>query len=379
MMHPRPLVFLLVHGIGPQDAPFQEEFLQDVAQATRRHLERQGQPALQERLVTLRADWSHLFSRERTAWLGTLFPEHTSRGVTNRRIARMLLWTLALPILVALGTGIGMFVLRSVAGWVIGMVVGILAAAVIGWKIIIPRFPWGDLWTFGRPFEANTISDLILYESDGPRQAILEQVLAALEPALPYAYALGKDAGTTCLPVVLAGHSLGSVVVYDILLGVSARGRGLSTSVQRQLTAGGPPERMAFLRRAEIVQRTLCPLGIITLGSPIALFLFRKPEVTTRRDLWRTTLPPLFGEDGAFAPSGDRLRWRWQNFWHGADFVAHRLEPFFDDGYPGKFVEDVRIHPLAEGPVAAHSTYWTDQHVIGRIGQQLAEVLLALP
>ncbi len=378
MVHPRPLVFLLVHGIGPQDAPFQEEFLQHVAEATRRHLERQGRPALQERLVTLRADWSHLFRAERTAWLGTLFPEHTSRAVTNRRIARMLLWVLALPILVALGTGIGMFVLRSVAGWIIGVVAGLLAAAVVGRKIIFPRFPWGDLWTFGRPFEANTISDLILYESEAPRQAILEQVLAAVEPALPSAYALGKDAGT-CLPVVLAGHSLGSVVVYDILLGESARGRGLSTSVQRQLAAGGSPERIAFLRRAETVQRSLFPLGMVTLGSPIALFLFRKPEVTMRRDLWRITLPPLFGEDGAFAPSGGRLRWRWQNFWHGADFVAHRLEPFFDDGYRGKFVEDVRIHPLADGPVAAHSTYWTDPHVIERIGQQLAETLLTLP
>ena len=138
-------------------------------------------------------------------------------------------------------------------------------------------------------------------------------------------------------------------------------------------------EKHAFLQRANEIETTVCPVGMITLGSPIALFLFRKPSILDRRDLWEEACPPPFQATGLHG----RLRWRWQNFWHPSDLVAHRLEPFFDQGYPPsggrlKFVEDVKTWARARDPVSAHGTYWTNPAVLRRISEHLADVLVDL-
>ncbi len=114
------------------------------------------------------------------------------------------------------------------------------------------------------------------------------------------------------------------------------------------------------------------------------LFVFRKPSLLVRRNLWEEACPV------AFQPSGfvGTLRWRWQNFWHPSDLIAHRLEPLFNDGYPQqpspahprlKFVEDVKSWAWARGPISAHSTYWTNPRVLRRISEHVADVLVALP
>jgi len=402
----RPLLVMLVHGIGPQNAPAQGEFLDRLRDATTRRLGEIGKAGLASRLVLDRADWSHLFP-ERIDWLKHLFPSYANLRFRSRRTLVMILWLALFPAITALGTAGGMTLLRpSALGWLVGTVAGLAVAILAAWSWIMPLFPWGHLLMFGRTFEANTASDVILYGSDEPRRQIRDVVLAKIQPYLSSKYALAGGA-RECLPVVLIGHSLGSVVVYDLLLGISARmGARKVTAAQRELSAvtqqlrgatggsaagraavgGAEPEadprahldeRHAFLQRADDIETTVCPVGMITLGSPIALFLFRKPSILARRDLWKDACPPPFQATGLQG----RLRWRWQNFWHPSDLVAHRLEPLFDQGYPPsggrlKFVEDVKTWAPARDPVSAHATYWTNPAVLRRISEHLADVLV---
>ncbi len=384
---------VLVHGIGPQNAPAQYAFLDNLKTATAEHLARRGQQGLITQLCTLRADWSHLFAQYQQAWLHTLFPDHATPAIRRRRLLKVLGYGLSVPILVALGAGYGVLKLPVAPGWILGTLAGLVAAAVIGRFLILPYFPWGNLWTMGRSFEANTVSDVILYESDGPRQQILDVVATQLAPHFSEAYPCLEGDERTYLPVVFVGHSLGTVVVYDLLLGISARARGITTAVDRELavvernlTARMEPDknssRMAFLKQMQSIHDIVYPVGMITLGSPIALFLFRKPTVAARNDLWREACPIGFRTSGTVKTrTGSALRWRWQNFWHASDFVAHRLAPLFNVGYPGvpgQFVEDERTYARAGGPISAHSTYWTERAVLDRIGEHVSEILSAL-
>lgn len=405
-----PLLVVLIHGIGPQNARAQYEFLDRLREATVRRLQYMGRGELAPRLVVRRADWSHLFP-ERGAWLAHLFTDHASWWTRCKRIAVIVLFALIAPVIVALGTGRGMLQLPPpVLGWVVGTAAGLVAATLATWFIILPRFPWGHLWTFGRGFEANSLSDVILYGSDAPREEILRVVLDEIEPYLTEAYSIDKTGTLTALPVIFVGHSLGTVVAYDILLGTSALSRQEATAVHRDLAAierlealpmarsdrGTTPtaapqgerrteadpleERKAFLVRAKRVQDTVYPVGMITMGSPIALFLFRKPPLLDDTNLWTKACPAAFTQNGALETPVGSLRWRWQNFWHSADFVAHRLEPLFNNGYPAtKFVEDVKTSAWAREPISAHSTYWTNPTILRRIAAQLADALVTLP
>lgn len=408
-----PLLVVLIHGIGPQNARAQYEFLDRLREATVRRLQNMGRGELAPRLVVKRADWSHLFP-ERRAWLAHLFTDHASWWTRCKRIVVIVLFALAAPVIVALGTGRGMLQFSPpVLGWVVGTAAGLVAAILATWFIILPRFPWGHLWTFGRGFEANSLSDVILYGSNAPREEILKVVLDKIEPYLTEAYSIDKAGTLTALPVIFVGHSLGTVVAYDILLGTSALSRQEETAVHRDLatietaleavpmaradqgTLTAAPlgerrtevdpqpalqEKKAFLVRAKRVQDAVYPVGLVTMGSPIALFLFRKPPLLDDTNLWTKACPAAFAQNGALDTPVGTLRWRWQNFWHSADFVAHRLEPLFNTGYPAtKFVEDVKTSAWAREPISAHSTYWTNPTILRRIAAQLADALVTLP
>jgi hypothetical protein len=387
------LFLILVHGIGPQNVSNQDVFLQHVRTATEKYLARFGKQGRSDQLCTLRADWSHLFTNQQQTWLHTLFPDHAMPSVRRWRFLKILGYVAVIPLIVAVGAGYGVHGLPPIPGWVLGTLAGLLVAALIEWFVILPRFPWGHIWTMGRPFEAGTVSDVILYQSDDPRQKILDVVYAQLAPYFSEAYAFIDGDAKPYLPVVLVGHSLGTIVVYDLLLGISARAKHAKTAVERELETarhkveiGVDPDknaaRLAFLKRMQSIQEVVYPVGMITLGSPIALFLFRKPDLATRDNLWKDACPPAFSANGVVKThTGRDLCWRWQNFWHASDFVAHRLSPLFNAGYPGrdyKFVDDERTYSRARDPVSAHATYWTEWKVLDRIGEHVAGVLNAL-
>jgi hypothetical protein len=135
------------------------------------------------------------------------------------------------------------------------------------------------------------------------------------------------------------------------------------------------------------------PVGMVTMGSPVALFMLRKPELLNQLGNWRYLCPQAFlrphsPQDLRWPQAG--MVWRWLNFLHPADLVAHRLEPYYNtsqlaagpDCPPLRFVEDVDVweqyHCPATDPVSAHSCYWHLPQLKQRIGALLAERLLAL-
>jgi hypothetical protein len=217
--------------------------------------------------------------------------------------------------------------------------------------------------------------------------------------------------------VMLCGHSLGSVINFDIVLGVTglrgsvAEEGDPASSVRREHEKANallmidtnpklrqtvnlnlaPKEisrleaRAAFYTVAEELYQRIEPVGMITMGSPIAFFLFRKPKLfagspAAHRDLWKALWPQK--EAGQDRRNG--VKWRWQNFWHPADFVAHRLTPLYSqgfldaDGKPRSFVTDVKVSQAVQGPIHAHSSYWGNPTVHRLIGEQLAQALIDL-
>ena len=144
--------------------------------------------------------------------------------------------------------------------------------------------------------------------------------------------------------------------------------------------------------RAGMTSGSACfsePVGMVSFGSPIALFLFRNYQQlggqhgpkSKPNDLWRFACPPSFRRDGQW----QGITWRWQNFWHAADFVGHRLSPLYAQGYPTQpsdqaepFVRDVRMKHLVSHPVDAHMSYWQSRCMVQQIGLQLAVTLLQM-
>ena len=413
----RKLLFLLVHGIGPQCKELHVKFLESVKEAVRKHLG-PDKAGLMDRLEMLRADWSGIFKNQEDGWLKALFPKYDDRKDKAKR-TRKFGWIAASILLVAaIGPSIAIYVFealhrkgmwfphsttgQAVCYLLVWLAGALLTAVVLGlaWKYFLGRrLPWGDVWSLGRDFEAHSASDIILYQSEKPRQKIQEVVLTALDPFLAPQEGSnrpGCEEGQI-IPIFLAGHSLGTVVIYDMLLGarteswvcmskiggnVSAVKREIaSLQAQSETRDELPPsdaigKRLDFLRRVDNANVQLTVVGMATFGSPISLFMFRKPELASRRNLWALAHQPEFVK-GVWG----KVKWSWKNFWHASDFVAHRLEPLFNEGYDGpggKFVEDVRIWRRVKGPITAHSCYWEEERVIDQIGRQVAECLKAL-
>lgn len=416
------LVLALVHGIGPQPSDLHRKFMSDVWAETEACLRRNGHEnlanTLANRLVAVRANWSTLYMTEQGDWLTHFSPRIKA---DSRRAIRAAVWAALWRLILYLVAGSIVYVatgkiVSHLPGvpwnrWVLSALAGLVVMLLEEWLWGAYRFPWGSLWMVGRGFEAFTLSDIILYGSPDPQRRIDDTVLRQIEDSLKgptRPRAIGGDATRSSanrIPVLLAGHSQGSVIVYDLLkdaaqnlarAGTSAPERELErltgeyNSAQATLATRQDPmlsqrvERLQatityLQRRVNLIQR-IYPIGMITFGSPVAVFLFRDPSVARRQDGWQTACPPDFSQTGEY----QGLRWRWQNFWHASDFVAHRLEPFFNAGFPppgprsSKFVDDIKTRRPALHPVEAHSSYWSDHQVVRTTGFHVAECVIAL-
>ncbi len=138
--------------------------------------------------------------------------------------------------------------------------------------------------------------------------------------------------------IVVAGHSLGSVIAYDTL----------NSLVQRDL-ASDPKRAVQTVGRT----RTL-----LTFGSPLdkVAFIFGT-QVTGRkmREALAGGLQPLIVDYG-YRPA------KWVNLYAKADVIAGRLD-YFDDPDSGDGGEK-RIRNEIDGeagwfPPNAHTDYWT--------------------
>jgi hypothetical protein len=423
------LVLLLTHGIGEPQPGGTDAYADDqrwfVAQLEARVAQLAG-PGL---LAIRWADWSDLYVEDCARWLKLMFAYSLSPAQQRRRALQVLGWVVLLGLACSLGPvlgtllipersqfavwlaarlpGLGLAETNVLLGWLLGTVLLFILAAAVG-RLVFKRLPWGQVWYFARKFEAGGLSDIVMYLSPGPRRAMQQRLLAALEPELERVQA----AGANSLPVVLAGHSLGSVLVYDLLCASSAAGRGgrrqeragtplgqLEAELgelklrqralyKQQAKAGLPAEPAAELagleQRGQQLKRlieliyALKPVGLCTFGAPISFFMFRDPPGIDPARAFACCCPPMFKQTG----KQGKVRWRWLNFWHSSDPVAHRLAPLVQAvGWPpGRmFVEDVRLRYPAPQPVAAHLLYWRQAALVEQFAAQLAEWISQLP
>ena len=141
--------------------------------------------------------------------------------------------------------------------------------------------------------------------------------------------------------VIIAGHSLGSVIAYDAL--------------------------NAMLREDELDAGALDVAGrtsmFVTFGSPLdkTAFLFRnqRDEKSDVREALAAAVQPLI-RDYAFRPR------RWINLWSPNDWVGSELA-YYDDtsgAGDGKRIENL-VDPEATTPLLAHNEHW-DGTLLGR-------------
>jgi hypothetical protein len=138
--------------------------------------------------------------------------------------------------------------------------------------------------------------------------------------------------------IVLVGHSLGSVVAYDVL----------NTLVNEELLGKTP----------DVIRRTA---ALLTFGSPLdkTAFVFRMQNVAKQyvREALASAVQPLI-------VSYDYRPPLWFNIWSPSDIISGSLE-FYDAAEDGpRGPDDRRIRNLvdrqADLPLIAHVQYWNN-------------------
>jgi hypothetical protein len=139
--------------------------------------------------------------------------------------------------------------------------------------------------------------------------------------------------------VVLVGHSLGSVVTYDVL-------NGLINEDELHRTSTGPPQRVAERTRM-----------LLTFGSPLDktafLFASQTHRLKEGREALATTVQPLI-QDYAFR------HLRWVNIYSPWDIISGALNYYDTHNKPVPPGVDNRADPEATTLLAAHVEYWTN-------------------
>ena len=142
--------------------------------------------------------------------------------------------------------------------------------------------------------------------------------------------------------VVIVGHSLGSVIAYDML----------NDAINRDLLLASMPGGAAPL---DVVKRTAL---LLTIGSPLdkTAFLFRtqKDDAPVRETLAAAVQPMIVSY--ANRPH------RWINIWSRRDWVSGPLDFYDARPVPHPFaeraVENLREPHAPLDPVRAHTRYW---------------------
>jgi len=175
------------------------------------------------------------------------------------------------------------------------------------------------------------VSDCLVYESAKQREEIRNRLVEEIKPYL--------ETGDA---VSIVGHSLGSVVAFDVAY--------FNSRWNKDWTDVG-----------------FKPANLFTMGSPIALFSMEMDDKTGEQ---KPRYIPA-GVPSPLAPTGDlqpnRADGVWYNFLDAQDLIAYPMETL----YAGKFqVKDIRVE-TGLLPLAAHTGYWHNADVADRIAQRL--------
>jgi hypothetical protein len=182
----------------------------------------------------------------------------------------------------------------------------------------------GDVVAYVNAHEASEFHDI--------REAI-RKIAHDLGAAIYALRRSGDDPAPLYSRVVMAGHSLGSVIAYDTL--------------NRLLLED------SWLRQPDVLKRTA---ALVTFGSPLdkTAFIFRsqKPVEAEVREALAAGVQPLIAEVGY------RQAIKWFNLWSAQDWISGRLT-YYDENPPvPAWQVDNAEDEYADVPLLAHVMYW---------------------
>jgi len=214
-----------------------------------------------------------------------------------------------------------------------------------------------DNYRRSRNFVINFLGDVLVYESniagEKIRKVLLDKLRQIRDLVVPNVAEREVDAPKVF--VNLIGHSLGSVVVFDLCYWVRRAIKHEQGKLDEVISE-------AEKQRLEHTFSSVVGLDIanvVTFGSPIALFLLG--------DRYRRLDPKewvIHVRDGG----------QWLNFYSGNDLVSYRLEPLFHTTDASAYLQDVKLY-TGWNPLNAHTGYWNNKKMRNAIYHLLKKEL----
>ena len=222
--------------------------------------------------------------------------------------------------------------------------------------------------SFQNQIEKNFMGDLVRYLDMDPRSKYYETRQKIINGAVEELCALMDDDYDQ---IIIAGHSLGSVIAYDAL-----------NRIILQINAGKIEKD-----KAEKIK------GLVTFGSPLdkIAFFFRE-YISSEKKIQRKILADMhaFRTCSLLEATEDIedpdpfyvfSKVRWLNFWHAKDLISGKLDLYNLSEVPPKYVGTVRKDGTKDGNIrimdkmtvfTAHTCYWGAQQGKGTSQMQQA-------
>ncbi len=157
--------------------------------------------------------------------------------------------------------------------------------------------------------------------------------------------------------VLVAGHSLGSAVVYDALNRLINDDDLADISDDTLCCDDAPLENLGVSTRTRL---------LLTFGSPLDKFAFifaeRYPDTTSARDALAASKQPLITRN---------RRFKWVNVFSPFDILGGSLDFYDTPERDNENPVDNKVDPAAITPIAAHTEFWKNKLIYEIIVNEL--------
>jgi hypothetical protein len=282
--------------------------------------------------------------------------------------------------------------------WLLPLLIhGVAAVGLLlrSWKLPVTNLAWQVLaWLLARllrPTIVDFAGDVVAYTAIDPKlrlEAVRKTILDGCVAALKDLLAPSAD-GTRYDQVILAGHSLGSVVAYDAVMGIdNDEMAGLQVPAKlpdvHLVTFGSPLDKIAYFFWPVAMTRTakksyvsgahpgVSRTGLEALEPEIQMGLLEHfhgiiAKGLTLRGEQPVVIPPKPPATEPLQPIS------WRNFFHPRDIIGGHLDAY-------RLVRNIRTYAGADpknavaarsktrpGFPEAHSFYWYDPNLFDEI------------
>lgn len=211
-----------------------------------------------------------------------------------------------------------------------------------------------------RDFANFAIADLMVYQDDEWRERLLSELQQKMDSVYE---TFCKRTPDFTGHVAILGHSLGSVIMFDLLQRrLGEHTAGFLAGSERAVPAQEAPEKPL---------RCPVPRCFFGAGSPLGMFLSIRLSKKGQR------VPQYFqGLDVRWPVSQAGLGWRFFNIFHPHDPVAYRIEPLLNSAYAAM---EPRLVPCRGGLRLHHAVaqWWKGtEEKAGDDGEELSKDVL---